>query len=130
MLSRSHPIIPAFIGEAPDWMVSEQSYNAEEVRLSASTRWSAGPFQVVSNAASSMLVLKANPHYWQKGQPYLSSLTFESTGSDNSDLSALQAGQGQYTVISTLSLVAGVKSSSSMMARKDTSDDDGPVPWH
>lgn len=56
------------------------------------------------------LTLKANPHYWQKGHPYLSGLVFESTGSDETALEALQSGQADaYEEMGTPSLVKSFK---------------------
>ena len=70
----------------------------------------AGPFEVVSDTPSSKLVLKANPTYWQKGHPYLSGLEFESTGSDETALEALQSGQADaYEEMGTPSLVSSYK---------------------
>jgi peptide/nickel transport system substrate-binding protein len=55
----------------------------------------AGPFEAVSDTLSSELVLKKNPHYWQKGLPYLDSLTFKDTSTDETALEALQANGAQ-----------------------------------
>jgi peptide/nickel transport system substrate-binding protein len=73
----------------------------------------AGPFEVVSDIPSTKLVLKANPHYWQDGHPYLSGLVFESTGSDETALEALQSGQADaYEGMGTPSLVKSFKAQS------------------
>jgi peptide/nickel transport system substrate-binding protein len=62
----------------------------------------AGPFMVVSDTFSSQLVLRRNPHYWQKGRPYLNQLTFKSVSSDEAAYEAMLAGQGQlYEDMST-----------------------------
>jgi peptide/nickel transport system substrate-binding protein len=66
----------------------------------------AGPFEVVSDTLSSQLVLKKNPGYWQKGRPYLDSLTFKSVSSDEAGYEAMLANQGQvYIDMSTPSLL-------------------------
>ena len=66
----------------------------------------AGPFSVVSATPNTKLVLTRNPDYWQKGLPYLSEITFETTATDESAYEALLAGQGQaYEDISTYSLL-------------------------
>jgi len=117
VLSLSQPFSPlmaAFINEAPNWMASEQSQTGMGEAAFQQHPIGAGPFEVVSDAASSLLVLKKNPGYWQKGQPYLNNLTFQSTGSDNSDIDALETGQGQFSAITTLSLVSTVKGISSL----------------
>jgi peptide/nickel transport system substrate-binding protein len=61
---------------------------------------------VVSDTYSSELVLKKNPGYWEKGKPYLDSLTFKTVGSDEAAYEAMLAGQGQvYEDMSTPSLL-------------------------
>ncbi|HEY8520080.1 MAG TPA: ABC transporter substrate-binding protein [Gammaproteobacteria bacterium] len=52
----------------------------------------AGPFRVVSNQASTRLVLERNPHYWQAGRPHLARLVFQSIGSEQAAYQALIAG--------------------------------------
>jgi peptide/nickel transport system substrate-binding protein len=65
----------------------------------------AGPFTVVSDSPSTDLVLKANPHYWQKGLPYLKTLTFKPVLDDETALKDLESGAGQaYEGMSTPSL--------------------------
>ncbi len=71
----------------------------------------AGPFEVVSDTPSVKLVLRRNPHYWQAGHPYLSSLTFVDVSGDEAALQDLQAGNGQaYEYMGTPSLVPAFKS--------------------
>lgn len=71
----------------------------------------AGPFTVVSDTPSSELVLKKNPHYWQKGLPYLNTLTFKPVLDDETALKDLQSGAGQaYEGMSTPSLAPSFKS--------------------
>jgi peptide/nickel transport system substrate-binding protein len=66
----------------------------------------AGPFSVVSAIPNTKLILTKNPNYWQKGLPYLSKMTFETTATDESAYDAILAGQGQaYEDISTYSLL-------------------------
>ena len=66
----------------------------------------AGPFEVVSDTLSSVLVLKKNPTYWQAGRPYLDTLTFKSVASDEAGYEALLAKEGQiYVDMSTPSLL-------------------------
>jgi peptide/nickel transport system substrate-binding protein len=66
----------------------------------------AGPFTIVSNAASAEIVLKANPKYWNVGYPKLAGLTFTAVGSDQSAASALEAGTDQIAeLISTIPLL-------------------------
>lgn len=66
----------------------------------------AGPFKVVSDQLSSVLVLERNPNYFRRGLPYLDRLTFKSIGSDQAAYQALLAGQGDaYEGMSTTPLV-------------------------
>lgn len=70
----------------------------------------AGPFTVVSDQLSSKLELAKNPNYFQKGQPYLDKLTFQSIGGDQAAYQALQAGQAQaYEGLSTTPLLEQAK---------------------
>jgi peptide/nickel transport system substrate-binding protein len=110
-LSRVYaPIITAFYAEAPNWIVSPTALQKMGEKAFALNPVGAGPFTVVSDKPGSSLQLKANPHYWQKGHPELSSLTFTSVASDESAYEALQAGQGQaYQRYSTYSQVPEVK---------------------
>jgi peptide/nickel transport system substrate-binding protein len=108
------PIISAFVNEAPNWMVSEQSMNEMGEAAFAQRPVGAGPFEVVSNLPSERLTLKRNPGYWEKGRPYLDNLTFEVGGSDNADVDAIQSGQGQFSVLTTTSLVAAVQADAAL----------------
>jgi len=66
----------------------------------------AGPFTVVSDSLSDQLVLKRNPGYWDKPEPYLDGLTFRVVASDNAALEDMQAGQGDaYEGLQAVSLV-------------------------
>jgi peptide/nickel transport system substrate-binding protein len=55
----------------------------------------AGAFHVTADSPGSSLTLSANPHYYIKGEPYLSKVVVESVGSDQLALEALQTGQAQ-----------------------------------
>ena len=70
----------------------------------------AGPFTVVSDQLSSKLELAKNPNYFEKGQPYLDKLTFQSIGGDQAAYQALQAGQAQaYEGLNTTPLLEQAK---------------------
>ena len=61
---------------------------------------------MATNIPNSELVVKANPHYWQAGRPYLSQITFKTVGSDEAAYEALLANQGQvYENMSTNALI-------------------------
>jgi peptide/nickel transport system substrate-binding protein len=55
----------------------------------------AGPFTVASQSYSNETVVKKNPTYWDTGKPYLDQITFKTSGSDESALEAMLAGQAQ-----------------------------------
>ncbi len=75
----------------------------------------AGPFEVVRNQLSSILVLERNPDYFKEGMPYLDRLTFKSIGGDQPAYQALQAGQAQvYEGMSTTPLIAEAQSNSEL----------------
>lgn len=94
----------SFIGSpTAEKSMSEQAFAAKPV--------GAGPFVVASNTPGTQLVLKRNPNYWQKGHPYLNTLTFKVLGSDESGFEAMKAGSIQadeYVV--TTSLIPTFKS--------------------
>lgn len=51
-----------------------------------------GPFIFVSWEPGSHLIVRRNPHYWQKGLPYLDQITFMPILDDTSRLQSLQSG--------------------------------------
>ncbi|MBO0700624.1 MAG: ABC transporter substrate-binding protein, partial [Zavarzinella sp.] len=98
--------IHAFINEAPNWTVDQKALESMGATAYAQHPIGSGPFEVVSNKASSQLVLKKNPNYWAKGLPRLDGLTFTAVGTDQSAASALQSGGDQLALaISTIPLL-------------------------
>jgi peptide/nickel transport system substrate-binding protein len=109
----------AFIDEifdsTADWIASPTAVQKMGEKAFAVTPVGAGPFEVVSDTLSSVLVLKKNPNYWQKGRPYLDSLTFKSVASDEAGYEALLAHEGQvYVDMSTPSLLTEAAKNSSL----------------
>ena len=106
MKSPDVAIVPAFINEAPNWTVDQKALTSMGASPYAQKPIGAGPFKVASNAASAELNLVKNTNYWQPGHPILDNLRFTVVGTDQSAVSALQAGQGQLamgvTTIQTL----------------------------
>ncbi len=101
------PIINAFLDNTPDWIVSPTALRKEGATKFGLAPVGAGPFEVVANQPGTSLKLKRNPHYWQAGHPYLSSLNFFLTPSDESAYEDLQANSAQaYGCMQTPSLVA------------------------
>jgi peptide/nickel transport system substrate-binding protein len=104
-------IVDAFPDEAPNWIVSPTALSKMGEKAFALTPVGAGPFKVVSDEPNSKLVLKRNPSYFQKGQPYLDNLTFETVGNDQAAYSALLSGQAQaYEDFTTYNLIPKIKS--------------------
>jgi peptide/nickel transport system substrate-binding protein len=56
------------------------------------------------------LVLKKNPNYWQKGKPYLDSVTWRAVGSDNTRELQLEGGQAQVDEFPPFQTVDKLKS--------------------
>jgi peptide/nickel transport system substrate-binding protein len=91
----------------PDWIASPTAVQKMGEKAFSLKPVGAGPFEVESDTLSSVLVLKRNPGYWQKGRPYLDSLTFKSVGGDEAAYEAMLAGQAQvYEDMSTPSLLS------------------------
>ncbi len=100
------PIIASFIDSTANWIASPTAYKKMGEKAFALKPVGAGPFEVVSDTLSSVLVLKKNPGYWQKGRPYLDKLTFKTVSSDEAAYEAMLAGEGQvYEDMSTPSLL-------------------------
>jgi len=100
----------AFIDEifdsTADWIASPTALQKMGEKAFALAPVGAGPFEVVSDTLSSVLVLKKNPTYWQAGRPYLDTLTFNTVASDEAGYEALLAKEGQiYVDMSTPSLL-------------------------
>jgi peptide/nickel transport system substrate-binding protein len=78
-----------------------------------------GPFTLSSfTPDATSLTLKANPHYWQAGKPYLDSVEFLYVDSDNQRV--LQIEGGQVNIIDTVppANVASLKSNSSVVLKQ------------
>jgi peptide/nickel transport system substrate-binding protein len=113
VLHLSHPdtaIIDAFFAEAPNWIGSPTALAKMGETAFELDPVGAGPFEVVSDTINSKLSLKANPTYWQKGLPKVSTLTFTDVSSDISGYQALESGAGQaYVDLTTLSVLKQAK---------------------
>jgi peptide/nickel transport system substrate-binding protein len=66
----------------------------------------AGPFTVVSDTYSSEIVVKANPTYWDTGEPYLDQITFKTVSNDETALETMLSGGAQvYEDLGTTALI-------------------------
>lgn len=59
-----------------------------------------GPFELVTWVKNDHAILKKNPHYWQKGQPYLSQIVYTPIPNPVQEYNALTT--GQVSVIDTV----------------------------
>ncbi len=116
------PFINALQGDIFNWIASPTSLQRMGEKAFALKPVGAGPFTVVADTPSSLLVLKRNPNYWQKGLPYLNSLTFKPVSSDENALTAMESGAGQaYEGMSTPALVSAYKAKFTTTAEPSTS---------
>ena len=69
-----------------------------------------GPFKWDYWHKGSALKLLRNPYYWQKGKPYLNSVTWTDVPSDNTRQLQLKGGQAQVDEFPAWSTVASLKS--------------------
>ncbi len=99
-------IIDSFFDSTPNWIASPTALTKLGEKQFALKPVSAGPFEVVSDTLSSVLVLKRYPGYWEPGRPYLNQLTFKTVGGDEAAYEAMLAGEGQvYEDMSTPALL-------------------------
>ena len=73
-----------------------------------------GPFMWDHWTQGKELKFVKNPHYWQKGKPYLDSVTWTYVPDDNTRLLQLKGGQAQIDEFPPLSQVKPLKSTSGM----------------
>jgi peptide/nickel transport system substrate-binding protein len=96
----------AFVNEAPNYTVDETALNTVGENTYAQSPVGAGPFKVVANSASAQLTVAKNTSYWERGHPLLNGITWTNVGTDQSAISALQAGQAQFaTGVTTIPLL-------------------------
>ena len=116
------PFINSLQGSVFNWIASPTALQSMGEKAFALKPVGAGPFTVVTDTPDSVLVLKKNPHYWQKGLPYLNTLTFKSVSSDETALTAMESGAGQaYEGMSTPQLISAYKSRFQTTAEPSTS---------
>jgi peptide/nickel transport system substrate-binding protein len=68
-----------------------------------------GPFELASWNKGGDIKLVRNPYYWEKGKPYLDSITWKAVSDDNTRLLQLRGGQAQIDEFPPFSSVAGLK---------------------
>jgi len=107
-----HQDIPngAFIDQLFDsittWIGSPAAIAKMGEQAFAKSPVGAGPFEVVSDTYSSQLVVKANPTYWDTGEPYLDQITFKTVSNDETALETMLSGGAQvYEDLGTTALI-------------------------
>jgi peptide/nickel transport system substrate-binding protein len=116
------PFINGIQDDVFNWIASPTAIQKMGPTAFAAKPVGAGPFTVVSDTPDSELALTANPHYWQKGLPYLKNLTFKSVASDEAAYEAMLANSGQaYEGMSTPQLVPSFKAHFTVTAQPSTS---------
>jgi peptide/nickel transport system substrate-binding protein len=73
-----------------------------------------GPFKWDFWHKGSALKLVANPNYWEKGKPYLNSVTWTDTPNDNTRQNEVLSGQAQVDEFPAWSTVSSLKSNSNV----------------
>ena len=58
-----------------------------------------GPFTVSSSSTPQTIVYVRNPHYWQKGKPYLSKVLYPAYTSNPSANTVLEEGQADWAAV-------------------------------
>jgi peptide/nickel transport system substrate-binding protein len=71
-----------------------------------------GPFKWDHWTKGQELKLVKNPNYWQKGKPYLDSVTWTTVGDDNTRILQLKGGQAQVDEFPAWSTVSSLKATS------------------
>jgi peptide/nickel transport system substrate-binding protein len=97
VITLSHPFAPimeAFIDSPPNWIVSPSALARLGEKQFSVMPVGAGPFEVVLDETNAKLELKRFAGYWQKGRPYLDSVSFVTIGNDESAYEALLTGEG------------------------------------
>jgi ABC-type transport system substrate-binding protein len=90
IVETSEPFItlPYFMATQVGFIVSKKQLDTNNTQVPVGT----GPFTYVSWVPNDHFTVKANPHYWRKGLPYLDSITFNPIFSDTSREASLRSG--------------------------------------
>ncbi len=114
--------IAALQDDILNWIASPTAYMKMGETKFALKPVGAGPFVVVSDTPSAELILERNPNYWDKSEPYLNKLIFETTADDESAYEVMLAGDAQaYEGLSTPALVSSEKKHFTVTTEPSTS---------
>jgi peptide/nickel transport system substrate-binding protein len=82
---------PASLSGQPGWIASPAALKSEGKGF-ATKPVGSGPYELSSWSQGNQIVLVPNPHFWRKGLPYLTKVTYKIITDSSARLSALQAG--------------------------------------
>lgn len=77
-----------------------------------------GPFEVASVSPGSSITMVRNPHYWNPGQPHLSTIKFNVINSDVARATAVQGGTAQVAMSPPGNQVSSLQSNPSLHVYK------------
>lgn len=106
------PLVATLIGSDVNHIASPAAYAKMGEKKFQVMPVGAGPFMMVSNLVNHQIVMKKNPGYFKKGQPYLDKLEFTTVSDDQTAYEALQSGTGQAAQMTTPSIIAQAKGNS------------------
>jgi peptide/nickel transport system substrate-binding protein len=76
-----------------------------------------GPFKLKSWTKGAQMVLVRNTYYWQKGKPYLNSVTFSDVPNDNTRILNLRGGQANVIEFPPFATLASLKTASGVQVK-------------
>jgi len=104
---------PAALSGQPGWIASPTALKSEGKGF-ATKPVGSGPYELQSWSQGNQIVLVRNPHFWRKGLPYISKVTYKIITDSSARLSALQAGNVDAAEVQpSQAIAAGVNSNSS-----------------
>ena len=95
----------AFVGNA----IVPDNYGGQTATAFYNNPIGTGPFKFAKYVKGQYVKLVKNPDYWQKGKPYLDSVTFTAIANGNTRVAQLQSGQAQVVESAPYSLIASLK---------------------
>jgi peptide/nickel transport system substrate-binding protein len=76
-----------------------------------------GPFKLESWSHGDTVKLVRNPNYWQKGKPYLDSVSFKNVSDDNQRILQLKGGQAQIIRFPPFSALKSLSATPNLVAK-------------
>jgi peptide/nickel transport system substrate-binding protein len=97
------------------------NYGGESASGFAGKPIGSGPFMLSSWIKGQSLKLVKNPHYWQKGKPYLNSVTFTVVADANTRATQVTSGQAQVDEFPAYSSITALSAGSTKVGVFDSS---------